>query len=73
MNLNAERYQLSSSNYQLTRAVTKILSKTTEPVTADAVATNFTNARRTAVAEILETLCTMGHAHRGKAKGTYLP
>ena len=55
------------------KGVTKILSKTTEPVTADAVAARFTNARRAAVAEILETLCTMGHAHRGRAKGTYLP
>ena len=51
----------------------KILSKTTEPVTADDIASRFTNARRAAVTEILETLCTMGHAHRGKTKGTYLP
>jgi hypothetical protein len=55
------------------KAVTRILSKTTEPVTPDAVAARFTNARRAAVAEILETLTTMGHAHRGKTKGTYLP
>jgi hypothetical protein len=55
------------------KAVTRILSKTTEPLTAEAVAARFTNARRAAVVEILETLCTMGHAHRGKTKGTYLP
>jgi hypothetical protein len=55
------------------KAVTKFLSKTTGPVTADDVAAQFFNARRAAVTEILETLCTMGHAHRGKLNGTYLP
>jgi hypothetical protein len=34
------------------------------------IAARFTNARRAAVAEILETLCTMGHGHRGKTKCT---
>ena len=33
------------------------------------IAARFNNARRSAIAEILETLCTMGHAHRGKSKG----
>ena len=55
------------------KAVTKILSQTTEPVTPDTIAARFTNARRAAVAEILETLVTMGRAHRGSVRGTYLP
>ena len=33
----------------------------------------FSRAKPADIAEILETLCTMGHAHRGKPKGTYLP
>jgi hydroxyethylthiazole kinase-like sugar kinase family protein len=40
------------------------------PITPDAVAARFTNARRAAVAEILETLVTLGHAHRGNTKKT---
>ncbi len=55
------------------KAVTKLLAKTKDPLTADDVASRFSGARRTAVAEILETLVTMGHAHRGKSKGSYLP
>jgi hypothetical protein len=50
------------------KAVTKVPSKTSEPVTADAVAERFRNARRAAVAEILETLCTMGTRIGGKPK-----
>ncbi len=55
------------------KAVTKLLAKTKDPLAADEVASRFTGARRTAVAGILETLVTMGHAHRGKTKGIYLP
>lgn len=41
--------------------------------TAQEVADRFQRARPVEAAEILETLCTMGHAHKGKQKGTYLP
>jgi hypothetical protein len=33
----------------------------------------FARVKAEDVGEILETLCTMGHAHRGQAEGTYLP
>ena len=55
------------------KAVAQLLAKTTEPVTAESLAAHFKNARRQAVEEILETLCTMGQAHRGQTQGTYLP
>ena len=53
--------------------LTTVKDRLSITVTGDDIAARFTNARRTAVTEILETLCTMGHAHRGKAKGTFLP
>lgn len=37
-------------------------------MTAAAIAERFTNARRAGVAEILETLCAMGRAHRGNGE-----
>jgi hypothetical protein len=54
-------------------AVSVALSAAKETVTAETMAKRFTRAKPADVAEILETLCTMGHAHRGKAKGTFLP
>jgi len=42
-------------------------------ITPETMAKRFTRAKPADIAEILETLCTMGHAHRGKAKGKYLP
>ena len=55
------------------KAVSVALSGVKEAVTAAAVAKGFARARVEDVGEILETLCTMGHAHRGKDGGTYLP
>jgi hypothetical protein len=55
------------------KAVSILLGKSKEPLTADQIAACFLNARRANVEEILETLCTMGQAHRGKSKGAYLP
>jgi hypothetical protein len=79
-------YQLSTPNSQLARkapwpkslpdrvkAVTAMLAKSTGPTTADDIAAHFRHARRSAIAEILKTLATMGQAHRGTAEGTYLP
>ena len=42
-------------------------------ISLETMAKRFTRANPADIAEILETLCTMGHAHRGKTKGTYLP
>ena len=42
-------------------------------MTAKALAKQFLRAKPADITEILETLCTMGHAHKGKMKGTYLP
>ena len=44
-----------------------------EPVTARDMAKRFVRARSADVDEILETLCAMGKARRGKAVGTFLP
>jgi hypothetical protein len=37
------------------------------------MARGFARAKAADVGEILETLCAMGKARRGKADGTYLP
>jgi hypothetical protein len=42
-------------------------------VTAADVAGGFSRAKATDVGEILETLCAVGRAHRGKVAGTFLP
>ena len=55
------------------KAVALALSSCREPVTSETLARHFLRARTSDVSEILETLCTMGHAHRGKSDGTYLP
>ena len=41
-------------------------------ISLETMAKRFTRANPADIAEILETLCTMGHAHRGKADGTFL-
>ena len=44
-----------------------------EPVTAAEMAKRFARAKPAAIGEILETLCAVGKARRGKADGTFLP
>jgi hypothetical protein len=55
------------------KAVSAALATSGAPVSPADLAARFSRARPGDIAEILETLCTMGHAHRGKPKGTYLP
>jgi hypothetical protein len=55
------------------KAVSTELATVKEPVTAADMAKRFSRARPADVGEILETLCAMGKARRGKADGTYLP
>ena len=44
-----------------------------DPVPPETLAQRFKRADPATVAEILETLCTMGHAHHGNLAGTYGP
>jgi hypothetical protein len=44
-----------------------------EPVTAAEMAKRFARARPADADEILEMLCAVGKARRGKADGTFLP
>jgi hypothetical protein len=55
------------------KAVSVALNSYKEPVTPETLAKRFARAKPADVSEILETLCTTGHAHRGKMQGTYLP
>ena len=55
------------------KAVNVALAGVKQPVTAAAVAKGFARVKAEDVREILETLCTMGHARRGQAEGTFLP
>jgi hypothetical protein len=55
------------------KAVSTALATVKEPVTAPDMAKRFARARPADVGEILETLCAMGKARRGKADGTFLP
>jgi hypothetical protein len=55
------------------KAVSTELATVKEPVTAADMAKRFSRARSADVGEILETLCAMGKARRGKEDGTYLP
>jgi hypothetical protein len=55
------------------KAVSAALSAAKEPVRALEMARGFARAKAADVGEILETLCAMGKARRGKADGTYLP
>jgi hypothetical protein len=54
-------------------AVSVALAGVGEAVTAAEVARGFSRARAADVGEILETLCAVGRAHKGKVEGTYLP
>lgn len=55
------------------KAVSTALSSYKEPVTPEALAKRFAWAKSSDVSEILEPLCTVGHAHRGRSERTYLP
>jgi hypothetical protein len=55
------------------KTVSAALAAVKQPVTAADVAKAFARVKAQDVGEILETLCTMGHARRGKAEGTFLP
>jgi hypothetical protein len=55
------------------KAVSTALATVKEPVTTADMAKRFARARSADVGEILETLCAMGKARRGKAVGTFLP
>jgi hypothetical protein len=55
------------------KTVSAALAAVKQPVTAAEVARAFARVKAEDVGEILETLCTMGHARRGKAEGTFLP
>jgi hypothetical protein len=55
------------------KAVSTALATVQEPVTVPDMAKRFARARPADVGEILETLCAMGKARRGKADGTFLP
>ncbi len=55
------------------KAVSAVLAGVKEPVTAAAMAGRFARAKPADVGEILETLCAVGKAWRGKADGTFLP
>jgi hypothetical protein len=55
------------------KAVSVALKDHKEPVTSEDLAKRFARAKAGDIAEILETLCAMGHAHKGKTTGFYLP
>ena len=53
------------------KAIETALRAANAPMTAEALAKQFLRAKPADITEILETLCTLGHAKRGKEKGTY--
>ena len=55
------------------KAVSAALAGVKEPVTAAEMAKRFARAKAVDAGEILETLCAVGKARRGKADGTFLP
>ena len=55
------------------KAAGAVLAVVKEPATAAELAKRFSRARAADVGEILETLCAMGKARRGKVNGTFLP
>jgi hypothetical protein len=59
--------------YERVKAVNTALAVVKEPVTALELAKRFARAKAGDVGEILETLCAVGKARRGKAGGTFLP
>lgn len=54
------------------KAVEAALSAAEHPITAAALAQQFARAKDKEVAEILDTLCALGRAHAGDAKGTFV-
>jgi hypothetical protein len=54
-------------------AVSAAMAEVKEQATAAALAKRLARARAADVGEILETLCAVGKARRGKVEGTYLP
>ena len=54
-------------------AVSGALAGVKEAVTAAEMAGGFSRARAADVGEILETLCAVGRARRGKGEGAFLP
>ena len=54
------------------RALKTALAGVKQPVTPAEVAKGFARVNAADTEEILETLCTMGHARRGKAEGTFM-
>ncbi|HSU56010.1 MAG TPA: hypothetical protein VLT36_18280 [Candidatus Dormibacteraeota bacterium] len=63
-----------AQNHGRTRqSVSIALNSYKDPVTPETIAKRFARAKPADISEILETLCTMGHAHKGTPKGTYLP
>jgi hypothetical protein len=54
------------------KAVSLALASYKEPVTPETLAKRFLRAKPKDISEIVETLCTMGHARRGNAKGTFI-
>jgi hypothetical protein len=55
------------------KAVSTALAIVKDSVSAAEMAKRFARAKPADVSEILETLCAMGRAHRGKVEGTFLP
>ena len=55
------------------KAVHTVLSGIKDPITPEEMAKNFARADAKDIAEILETLTTMGHAKKSKGKSAYLP
>ena len=55
------------------KAVSTALAAAQQAVTAAEMAKGFARVKAEDVGEILETLCTMGHARRGSVDGTFLP
>ena len=55
------------------KAVNATLASVKQPVTAADMAKGFARVKAAEVGDILETLCAMAHARRGKADGTFLP
>jgi hypothetical protein len=71
--LNRRRKPWPKTMAERVQAVNGALAAAKQPVTAAELAKGFARVKAPEVSEILETLCTMGHARRGKAEGTFLP
>ncbi|SRR6266704_2630305 len=61
-------FVLESKQFQAAKA-----KASEDPVTPETIAKGFARAKPNDISEMLETLCAMGHAHKGKRKGTFLP